>query len=84
MDAKGVLEMKAHLVAVKEMYQKMAMISLIIQSSMSVIAMLFIPLMWCFGRNETKRYEYRDWETDRKSTRLNSSHITRSRMPSSA
>ena len=28
--------------------------------------------------------EYRDWETDRKSTRLNSSHITRSRMPSSA
>ena len=29
-------------------------------------------------------YAYRDWETDRKSTRLNSSHITRSRMPSSA
>ena len=29
-------------------------------------------------------YTYRDWETDRKSTRLNSSHITRSRMPSSA
>ena len=27
---------------------------------------------------------YRDWETDRKSTRLNSSHITRARMPSSA
>ena len=27
---------------------------------------------------------YRDWETDRKSTRLNSSHITRSRIPSSA
>ena len=27
---------------------------------------------------------YRVWETDRKSTRLNSSHITRSRMPSSA
>ena len=27
---------------------------------------------------------YRDWETDRKSTRLNSSHITRSRMPSAA
>ena len=29
---------------------------------------------------------YRDWEkkADRKSTRLNSSHITRSRMPSSA
>ena len=27
---------------------------------------------------------YRDWETDRKSTRLNSSHITRYRRPSSA
>ena len=27
---------------------------------------------------------YRDCETDRKSTRLNSSHITRARMPSSA
>ena len=31
-----------------------------------------------------KAPSYRDWETDRKSTRLNSSHITRSRMPSSA
>ena len=28
--------------------------------------------------------EYRDWETDRKSTRLNSSHRSLSRMPSSA
>ena len=27
---------------------------------------------------------YRDWETDRKSTRLNSSHVIPSRMPSSA
>ena len=31
-----------------------------------------------------KREEYRDWETDRKSTRLNSSHSAKSRMPSSA
>ena len=31
-----------------------------------------------FGTN------YRDWETDRKSTRLNSSHLKLSRMPSSA
>ena len=33
-----------------------------------------------------KRVEgrYRDWETDRKSTRLNSSHSAKSRMPSSA
>ena len=29
-------------------------------------------------------YIYRDWETDRKSTRLNSSHRSLSRMPSSA
>ena len=27
---------------------------------------------------------YRDWETDRKSARLNSSHSAKSRMPSSA
>ena len=27
---------------------------------------------------------YRDWETDRKSTRLNSSHLKLPRMPSSA
>ena len=33
-----------------------------------------------------REYEarYRDWETDRKSTRLNSSHEIPSRMPSSA
>ena len=31
-----------------------------------------------------KRIWYRDWETDRKSTRLNSSHSAKSRMPSSA
>ena len=31
-----------------------------------------------------KTYEYRDWETDRKSTRLNSSHSAKTRMPSSA
>ena len=30
------------------------------------------------------KLEYRDWETDRKSTRLNSSHSGESRMPSSA
>ena len=33
---------------------------------------------------DDKNLTYRDWETDRKSTRLNSSHITRPRMPSSA
>ena len=40
--------------------------------------------------DENKKYaytvmrDYRDWETDRKSTRLNSSHSGESRMPSSA
>ena len=34
--------------------------------------------------DEEKRIGYRDWETDRKSTRLNSSHSAKSRMPSSA
>ena len=42
---------------------------------------------WCqgqigFGKVDEKAY--RDWETDRKSTRLNSSHSAKSRMPSSA
>ena len=32
----------------------------------------------------TGHTRYRDWETDRKSTRLNSSHSAKSRMPSSA
>ena len=32
----------------------------------------------------TPMINYRDWETDRKSTRLNSSHRSLSRMPSSA
>ena len=35
----------------------------------------------CYDLHDT---EYRDWETDRKSTRLNSSHSRASRMPSSA
>ena len=33
---------------------------------------------------ENEEQVYRDWETDRKSTRLNSSHRSLSRMPSSA
>ena len=40
---------------------------------------------WFTGRKLIDYYkEYRDWETDRKSTRLNSSHEIPSRMPSSA
>ena len=38
-----------------------------------------------FDHGTKKLYNlYRDWETDRKSTRLNSSHSAKSRMPSSA
>ena len=36
------------------------------------------------ANEKTKNGGYRDWETDRKSTRLNSSHRSLSRMPSSA
>ena len=36
------------------------------------------------GGNIKYKGRYRDWETDRKSTRLNSSHSGESRMPSSA
>ena len=39
-------------------------------------------LLFCFFAEDTGIY--RDWETDRKSTRLNSSHSGESRMPSSA
>ena len=37
-----------------------------------------------FHRANIAASEYRDWETDRKSTRLNSSHRSLSRMPSSS
>ena len=38
----------------------------------------------CDSYEENLLWPYRDWETDRKSTRLNSSHRSLSRMPSSA
>ena len=41
-----------------------------------------LRLASCLGKQSRNRY--RDWETDRKSTRLNSSHSAKSRMPSSA
>ena len=46
-----------------------------------------IPFYYASGLDYWKGYfrlDYRDWETDRKSTRLNSSHSAKSRMPSSA
>ena len=43
---------------------------------------LFSDIQLALQENEI--IAYRDWETDRKSTRLNSSHSGESRMPSSA
>ena len=40
--------------------------------------------MFVAGDISPELCSYRDWETDRKSTRLNSSHLKLSRMPSSA
>ena len=45
---------------------------------MSIAASEFVDFI---GQHDK---DYRDWETDRKSTRLNSSHSAKSRMPSSA
>ena len=39
---------------------------------------------WENDAKNASKVAYRDWETDRKSTRLNSSHSAKSRMPSSA
>ena len=50
-----------------------------------MVAFVTIPLILVFSLPvDTKNETYRDWETDRKSTRLNSSHSRASRMPSSA
>ena len=43
-----------------------------------------VPKVIGAGESVTIPTWYRDWETDRKSTRLNSSHSAKSRMPSSA
>ena len=44
----------------------------------------FVGFLAMVGGAFTQFMAYRDWETDRKSTRLNSSHLKLSRMPSSA
>ena len=58
-------------------------------SDVSIIQVWVFDLMrFCARHNIQLRMllgtPYRDWETDRKSTRLNSSHSAKSRMPSSA
>ena len=50
-----------------------------------ILNWLYYPGCLCLGRKgRVAETAYRDWETDRKSTRLNSSHRSLSRMPSSA
>ena len=48
-----------------------------------ILYLPFHDLAWV-KKNFSAAPTYRDWETDRKSTRLNSSHRSLSRMPSSA
>ena len=55
--------------------------------SFSAISLFFYKNNQCFFKTTALGLlgsVYRDWETDRKSTRLNSSHLKLSRMPSSA
>ena len=54
--------------------------------SISTVAQLkeYIAAIYVTKMNNIDELSYRDWETDRKSTRLNSSHEIPSRMPSSA
>ena len=54
------------------------------QTDQTRVALVYRPGIKAYKKFASYEDAYRDWETDRKSTRLNSSHITRSRMPSSA
>ena len=49
-----------------------------------VVCASIVAGLWFVDSPSQVRALYRDWETDRKSTRLNSSHEIPSRMPSSA
>ena len=62
-----------------------------IKASLGTVDILSNNPTTLYGRNcvippsiHPSKKPYRDWETDRKSTRLNSSHSAKSRMPSSA
>ena len=55
-----------------------------IQAIKAKLAAIYPKVPINFGSNDHLSAFYRDWETDRKSTRLNSSHLKLSRMPSSA
>ena len=52
--------------------------------SLSHLQLMIRQIIYKFQLSLPYQKQYRDWETDRKSTRLNSSHEIPSRMPSSA
>ena len=60
----------------------------IVTVSLATTINIFLKMRYCFVKflllGPMLMLSYRDWETDRKSTRLNSSHSAKSRMPSSA
>ena len=62
--------------------------SVLLSSSCTGLFLLFVDVFRCCCRSffclSPFSGLYRDWETDRKSTRLNSSHSAKPRMPSSA
>ena len=56
----------------------------VLPNHIPLIATLLPGVIHLRKSDDTPEVLYRDWETDRKSTRLNSSHSAKSRMPSSA
>ena len=56
----------------------------VIAASVVSFPLMYKTMGGALSQIDTNLQRYRDWETDRKSTRLNSSHSRASRMPSSA
>ena len=56
----------------------------VVSRAFTLVSGFIVELLGFSRRGAEFWFGYRDWETDRKSTRLNSSHSRASRMPSSA